>query len=224
MSDNWWLIFIVVAATAGVSSACPFMEMNVDYVGHDIEKISADSSEACCSACLAAHTKSASSCLFWSYNPGLRHCYFKSSDTGRTPRDRQVSGSVTKYPGSKCTTDMECSLNGQCKNHSCDCDRGWKGDACDMLDFKPMESKEQILQGAYRGGYASWGASVIFDNGKYHMFVAEMAGHCGLNSYTYNSVVVHAVADDPSGPFIRDRVVVPNQAHNPTVVKAPNGW
>ena len=34
---------------------------------------------------------------------------------------------------------------------------------------------------------------------------------------------MHATADEPEGPFVRDKVVVPNQAHNPTVVRAPNG-
>jgi hypothetical protein len=125
--------------------------------------------------------------------------------------------------GTKCTTEMDCSLNGNCSKDACRCDPGWKGDACDVLDFRPATSKEEVLQGAYQGGFASWGASVFFENGKYHMFAAEMAEHCGLNSYTYNSVVVHATAHKPEGPFVRDKVVVPNQSHNPTVVRAPNG-
>ena len=98
MSETWWLIAIVVMATMGVLSACPSMEMNVDYVGHDIKQISADSPEVCCSACLEAHRKSPSGCLFWSFNPTLRHCYFKSSDAGRTSRDKQVS--LPRHPPS----------------------------------------------------------------------------------------------------------------------------
>ena len=87
--------------------------------------------------------------------------------------------------GKHCATEMDCSLNGKCSKDVCHCDPGWRGHACDVLDFRPATSKEAILQGAYQGGFASWEASVFFENGTYHMFAAEMAEHCGLNSYTY---------------------------------------
>ncbi len=71
------------------------MEQDVDYKGNDIgAHISVNDAAACCDACQSAHYKDPSACQFWSYNPGLGHCYFKSSDAGRTTRSGQVSGTV----------------------------------------------------------------------------------------------------------------------------------
>jgi hypothetical protein len=31
-----------------------------------------------------------------------------------------------------------CSLNGECVNSICNCDKGWKGDSCGLLDLNPQ--------------------------------------------------------------------------------------
>lgn len=73
-------------------------------------------------------------------------------------------------------------------------------------------------------GTSSWGGSVVRgDDGKYHMFAAEMSEGCGLKSWSTNSIVVHAVADAPMGPFERKDVAVQAFAHNPVVARAPDG-
>ena len=44
----------------------------------------------------------------------------------------------------------------------------------------------------YTKGYhnlsaASWGGNILYENGTYHLFVAEMVNNCGLDKYGTNS-------------------------------------
>lgn len=55
------------------------------------------------------------------------------------------------------------------------------------------------------------------------MFVAEMANGCGMRTWSLNSQIVHATAASPLGPYQRREVVATPFAHNPTVVRAPDG-
>eukprot|EP01044_Picomonas_judraskeda_P027720 COSAG03_NODE_8925_length_759_cov_1.559091_2_plen_81_part_00 len=50
----------------------------------------------------------------------------------------------------------------------------------------------------------------------WHMFAAEMALECGLNAWGRNSVIIHAVATDPMGPYVRQEELLPYFAHEPT--------
>jgi hypothetical protein len=53
-----------------------------------------------------------------------------------------------------------------------------------------------------------------------------MANECGLSAWTKGSQVVHATAPTPLGPFTRApvaSVVVAPWAHNPQVIRAPEG-
>lgn len=123
-----------------------------------------------------------------------------------------------------CNTDLDCSLNGICGSDSiCQCDTPWSGTACDLLDVMPT-----IPESGYNGtavNMSSWGGSIMQDDdGSWHMFVAEMANNCGLSSWTTNSQVVHLVADDALGPYVRSEVVVPLFAHNPTVHRVNGTW
>ena len=49
----------------------------------------------------------------------------------------------------------------------------------------------------------------MLDNatGLFHMWSAEMLDHCGINSWTTNSHVIHAVAKSEAGPFNRTNEV-----------------
>ena len=49
----------------------------------------------------------------------------------------------------------------------------------------------------------------MLDNatGLFHMWSAEMLDHCGINSWTTNSHVIHAVAKSEGGPFNRTNEV-----------------
>ena len=55
------------------------------------------------------------------------------------------------------------------------------------------------------------------------MWAAEMEGHCGINSWTTNSHVVHAKSPSLDAPFVKTGEVWPAFSHEPNVVKAPSG-
>ena len=117
---------------------------------------------------------------------------------------------------SSCSTDHDCSLNGNCVNSRCECDKPWIGEACDTLDVKTSFD-------AYRNQTeASWGGNVVHVNGTYHLFVAQMAYSCGLDHYGTNSQIIRATSTDPQGPYTFRDVVVEPFAHNPTIRELPN--
>jgi hypothetical protein len=55
------------------------------------------------------------------------------------------------------------------------------------------------------------------------MFAAQMTNHCGINSWTRNSRIIHAVSDSPGGLFVPEEEVQPVFAHEPTVTRSPDG-
>ena len=113
-----------------------------------------------------------------------------------------------------CTTAMDCHLGGICTPAGrCKCDSTWLGPTCEQLN---------VAQGSI--AYAppnrsSWGGGppVLspIDN-KYHLYVSEMGGHCGLNVWQSMSTVVDTVSSTASaaGPYTRVGVVIPREAHN----------
>ena len=107
-----------------------------------------------------------------------------------------------------------CSLNGDCVNQACECDLGWKGDSCGELDLNPVP----IVAYGYDGltsNTSSWGGGPpVFDGTKWHLFVSEIAGHCGMGTWDRMSQAVHAVSDSVEGPFKRVALVIPTQTHN----------
>ncbi len=70
-----------------------------------------------------------------------------------------------------CSSETDCSLLGDCVNGACVCDQGWRGEFCEQLD---------IIPGKVGYGYhnqsagASWGTGVIYADGQWHAFIAEM--------------------------------------------------
>ena len=71
---------------------------------------------------------------------------------------------------------------------------------------------------------SSWGGAVLRDDdGKYHMWIAEMANHCGIGAWAQNSRIIRAVADDPSGEFKRVQVVWNIFSHEPMMARSPTG-
>eukprot|EP00035_Acanthoeca_spectabilis_P013667 m.255343 g.255343 ORF g.255343 m.255343 type:complete len:305 (+) comp15946_c1_seq1:142-1056(+) len=92
---------------------------------------------------------------------------------------------------------------------------------CSVLAFA-----EPRLREAYQGfgtDISSWGGSVAYDptDGLFHMFVAEMANHCGLETWHPNSRVVHATSPTAEGPYTRVQVVLGHYAHGPSVARDP---
>lgn len=118
-----------------------------------------------------------------------------------------------------CTSSFDCGLNGECVSGSCSCDPAWTGNACDVMRFEPME----LDTGYHNESAASWGGNVVYEDGEWHLFVAQMAQGCPLDDYGSNSMVVRATSAHPNGPFAFQEVVWGAFAHNPTVARLPNG-
>lgn len=82
---------------------------------------------------------------------------------------------------------------------------------------------------AWLGNTTSWGGSVLrapgaAAAGEYHMYLAEMAGGCGMETWTTNSIIRHAVSSSgPAGPYQPREVIMQPFAHNPTAIRAPDG-
>eukprot|EP00049_Salpingoeca_infusionum_P011695 m.204046 g.204046 ORF g.204046 m.204046 type:complete len:428 (+) comp15005_c0_seq2:148-1431(+) len=114
-----------------------------------------------------------------------------------------------------CTRDTDCLLNGLCIGGTCACDAPWTGDTCGELDVLPAQPGGAY---GYKPNVTSWGGNFVFYDGKYHLYVSEMVGGCGLNYWTHNSQVVHATSPTPQGPYIKQDVALLPWAHNPQVV------
>jgi hypothetical protein len=127
---------------------------------------------------------------------------------------------VAVVGASQCTDDLGCSLNGICETlGKCSCRQGWKGEECGILDLAPAPSVEAF----HRPLTASWGGGVLFAEGQYHLFVAVMEKHCGLDTWGANSAIYHAVSPTAAGPYVNETVVVPHWAHSPRITQAPDG-
>lgn len=79
----------------------------------------------------------------------------------------------------------------------------------------------------YDENYYNWGSSIIRgEDGKYHLFYAQMPKEHGFGSWLTDGVVSHAVADDPAGPYTHKEIVLEGRgpghwdaytAHNPRI-------
>jgi len=139
-----------------------------------------------------------------------------------------VSGIIT-WPPQKCRSHADCSYNGRCNPETevCECNASWKGDRCHILNLLPAVRNTGLRIVSEQNGrnISTWGGSVIFDptNNISHMWAAEISDHCGLNTWTTNSRIIHATSKDPNKNYTRHSVVVPAFAHEPNVVRAPSG-
>ena len=122
-----------------------------------------------------------------------------------------------------CTTDLDCSLNGDCVKGACICDPAWSASPqCDVLALKRQPRNNGTFLGYKNQTAASWGGNVVFHDGVYHLFVAQMVGNCGLGQWGTNSKIVRAESSSPLGPFAYKQTIIEPFAHNPTVRKLPN--
>ena len=120
-----------------------------------------------------------------------------------------------------CTTPSECQLNGLCVTGKCVCDSAWQGANCGSLVLPEPGS---LAYGGPDSNVTSWGGGPpVLDpeTGKWVLFVTEIAEHCGLSEWQHQSTVVMTTASTPEGPFVREKLVVPTQAHNPYYVFDP---
>eukprot|EP01065_Artemidia_motanka_P041135 TRINITY_DN5279_c2_g1_i1.p1 TRINITY_DN5279_c2_g1~~TRINITY_DN5279_c2_g1_i1.p1 ORF type:complete len:514 (+),score=143.63 TRINITY_DN5279_c2_g1_i1:56-1543(+) len=139
-----------------------------------------------------------------------------------TPDDKTTTG-VMLWP---CRDDGDCSLNGKCSGGACACHAPWRGHRCEELGLQPATRSPLSGYRGTDGGHntSSWGGAVLRgDDGKYHMWAAEMTEHCGIGAWGQNSRIIHAVSSTPGGSYNRTQVVWDVFSHEPEVVKGPNG-
>ena len=71
---------------------------------------------------------------------------------------------------------------------------------------------------------ASWGGNILLgDDNMYHLYVSAMDDGAGLNGWTHQSRIDHAVAEDPMGVFKLSDTALKKEAHNASPLRAPNG-
>ena len=145
---------------------------------------------------------------------------------------RDASWSVSSgYVHWPCVTDDDCSLNGRCAAAgtaagTCACAAGWTGTRCETLDVLPVTRPALGFNPMKNGkNMSSWGGSVHFLHGAWHMWAVQMTQHCGISTYLVNSAVVHAVSATGSvgGPYTESEGVLPPFAHEPDLCVAPTG-
>ena len=91
-----------------------------------------------------------------------------------------------------CSSDADCSYNGDCRQGACRCDAAWDGASCGNLRLMPASRGSGLR--AEDGGHntSTWGGTVALDNatGDLHMWASQMAGQCGIAAWKINSFVV----------------------------------
>lgn len=126
-----------------------------------------------------------------------------------------------------CSTDEDCSLLGICSDSGmCQCDTGWSGADCGRLDLAPAQPNSGFNETA--SGVSTWGANIFAEDTEggesWHMLAAEFENKCDISKWSPNSAIVLATSSSGAlGPYERRKVVVPPFAHNPKVVRAPDG-
>lgn len=115
-----------------------------------------------------------------------------------------------------CSTDMDCQLNGQCVSGACECDVAWSGADCGTLDLDPTDHVAYGVGGAVPDTSSWGGGPPVYDvaTSMWHLFVTEIAGHCGMCTWTRMSQAAHAVSKTPEGPYTRVSTAIPTQTHN----------
>ena len=124
---------------------------------------------------------------------------------------------------SSCTTNLNCSLNGVCEDGACKCDAAWRGTACGELNFKPTNKATGDLR---IPNVSTWGMTVLPKqpaDAEWHGLFAEMSRGCGLTSWETNSLISHAVAPTPDGPWTRKGTALGVWAHTPSAIVARDG-
>eukprot|EP01062_Namystynia_karyoxenos_P004557 TRINITY_DN11615_c0_g1_i1.p1 TRINITY_DN11615_c0_g1~~TRINITY_DN11615_c0_g1_i1.p1 ORF type:complete len:447 (+),score=130.53 TRINITY_DN11615_c0_g1_i1:120-1343(+) len=107
----------------------------------------------------------------------------------------------------------------------CLCLPGWEGPRCGRLKLRPARSVQNAQAYPPAGeGRATWGASVVEHEGKWHMLVSAFEGGLLLGQgWAWNSTIEHAVSDSALGPFYKVGVALEAEAHNPSLTRAPDG-
>ena len=183
------------------------------------------------------------------YHPGhyratlSRACYGDQATGYWRPFYSDIGGDPTLYGNvtsgqndpfayrTPCSGKADCSYNGKCgggktaKNRICECFPQWMGKNCGQLALMPTARDAGLQTKDGRGRVSSWGGSVVRgDDGKYHMYAAEMTNDCGIVVWLSNSRIRHAVSSaGPDGPYEAHDVAEGLWGHEPTAARAPTG-
>ena len=137
-----------------------------------------------------------------------------------------TSAAVALTGGGRCSTTLDCWLNGDCTSGACLCDIAWTGPACDILAELPATQLYPFadpLPANVSTLPSSWGASVVVgDDGLFHAFVETVC-----RSFTWmhiaGSVVVHITSPSLTGPYTFRDVALPQQSMTPHIVRDNDG-
>lgn len=199
-----------------------------------VKQLGATSSAAACARrCAAAPWCRSFSRYADGYaNASLRtRCYGHADYVWLPLSKASVDAGLLERP---CGDDLDCSLNGECLTPApaeaglpsayCACSAGWAGKRCERLDLAPVDGAVLGFDPVEDGrNMSSWGGGVVEIGGAFHLYASELVNHCGIDSYILNSGVVHAVAADLAGPYVRRDSLLPPFAHEPVVALAPTG-
>eukprot|EP01065_Artemidia_motanka_P028168 TRINITY_DN3340_c2_g1_i1.p1 TRINITY_DN3340_c2_g1~~TRINITY_DN3340_c2_g1_i1.p1 ORF type:complete len:457 (+),score=95.51 TRINITY_DN3340_c2_g1_i1:166-1536(+) len=218
------------AAAAGACSMSIRKGLRVD--GNDIKGVNATDVAECCAAC-----DGMPKCGFFVFVSSKELCWLKTSGSGDSRNDSDCTSGEKLIPAGGCYRDEDCNMAGRCVGGVCDCDRGWTGPTCGRIKFGPAYrcGSGGLCMHGEMDNKATWGGEAVQgDDGRWHMYAA-MFPNSTLSSWLTDSRVVHAVADNATGPFTAADVALGPRGngkntywdsltqHNPAAQRAPDG-
>ena len=125
-----------------------------------------------------------------------------------------------------CQSNIDCNLNGVCKDEICDCDTAWSGSpTCGTLSFasaafRLYDGSTDVPQKS--SSTSSWGGTPVFDSqtNQYYLFLSEFVNNCGLDNWSPNSRIIATSSPTLSGPFEFEYEVIPSFHHNPSITRS----
>ena len=121
-----------------------------------------------------------------------------------------------------CSTQADCSYNGECISGNCECAEPWTGSECNKLTLGTVEKSVY----GYREGFpytTSWGASAQYDetSEQYLMLVSEYVEECA--NWGWNSTVALATSESAQGPYEKQFTLFGVMSHEAMLARAPTG-
>jgi hypothetical protein len=128
-------------------------------------------------------------------------------------------GLAAPAAAASCKDAADCGYLGECGSAgACVCEHPWTGPECNRLALA------DAAPGLHETDTSTWGGSVLHgDDGRLYMYSAEMVAHCGIQSWTRNSRVIVASADNAGAPFRFERELFGVFSHEPAAARAPTG-
>eukprot|EP01084_Bolivina_argentea_P216406 367657_1 len=130
---------------------------------------------------------------------------------------------ISNAQSAECTDITECSYNGLCKNHYCECFPQWKGPHCASLNTIATSKDSGLHSYVNNSRATTWGGGAVYDetSGLYHMVASEIIDSCGMGVWLSNSQIVHASSKTATGKFQRTSPIVEAYfSHEPNIIRA----